>query len=100
MAKAQTQDLPGMEDRSIRAIEDVAAEISDLKARKQLLRDEEQILIAKLLRLMHKHGKHTYRRDGIEISIVPSAESVKVKITKAERDEAPEGEEIGEEAQA
>jgi hypothetical protein len=31
---------------------------------------------------MHKHGKTIYARDGITITIIPEAESVKVKVRK------------------
>jgi hypothetical protein len=99
--KAKNQDLPGMEDRSIKGLEDVASEYADIRDRRMALLQEEIELKGKAMKLMKKHGKSEYRRDGIEITIVPGEETIKVKIKKdVSEDDAENTGDSGEEAQA
>jgi hypothetical protein len=98
--KAKDQDLPGMEDRSIRALEEVASEYADIRDRRMALLQEEIELKGRAMRLMKKHGKSEYRRDGIEILIVPGEESIKVRVKKVSDDEGDSAESGGDEAQA
>ncbi len=46
------------------------------------LTESEVSLKTNLLAMMKKHGKETYRRDGIEIKIVHEEETVKVRVKK------------------
>ena len=78
-ARVSQQELPGTDDSAIQGLEAKAKqlrtnrdEINELKAEGAKL---EQALIA----LMHKHGKKTYRRHGIEIVVVGSTEKIKVR---------------------
>jgi hypothetical protein len=92
MAKtARTGELPGMEDRAIADLEQMALDYADIRDRRQALNREEVDLKQKTMALMHKHHKTEYRRDGIEIRIVPGEEDVKVKVKpETEKDEDDE----------
>jgi hypothetical protein len=79
-----------METRAIAALEDLAAAYADLRDRRQALTEEEVTVKQRILALMKKHAKEFYRRDGIEIRLVPSAEDVKVKVTKATEEDPEE----------
>jgi hypothetical protein len=96
------QELPGMEDRAIRPLEEVAASYAEVRDQRIALNADEHSLKQTALRLMKQHNKQIYRRNGIEIRIVPSEEDVKVKIAKpAEHEDDGEPEEdAGEPAEA
>ena len=79
---ARSADLPGMEDRAIQPLEDIAASYADVRDRRMALNKEELELKTAALALMHKHGKTVYKHDGIEIVLEPGEETVKVKIHK------------------
>jgi hypothetical protein len=87
MATEQTRDLPGLEGRSICALEDLAAKFVDLKARRKALKTEEDALTTKIIALMRKHQKDHYKRDGLEILIELAAEKVKVTMRREERED-------------
>ena len=84
------QDLPGMEDRAIKALEDLAFTYADLRDQRMALNQEEAALKAKLLAEMKQHGKERYRRGKIRIRVL-AKETVKVRVPKPEArtDEAP-----------
>lgn len=81
--KPRSQDLPGMEDRAIKPLEDVAAAYAEVRDKRMELNKEESELKQHALKLMKKYDKTIYKRDGIEIRIVPGEDEVKVKIHKA-----------------
>lgn len=91
--RPRTQDLPGMEDRAIKPLEDIAAAYADVRDRRIALNAEEHDLKAHALKLMHKFDKTIYRHNGIEIRIVEGEEDVKVKVKKAD-DEEPAAEDV------
>jgi hypothetical protein len=98
-------DLPGTEDRAIKALEDAAGAYADIRDQRIALNVDEAKLKSQVLTLMHKHGKTIYQRDGITITIIPEQETVKVKVRKPgdddEVDDEPEaGEEFAEERAA
>lgn len=80
--KSTAADLPGMEDRAIKPLEDIAASYADVRDRRIALNTEEADLKKTALALMHKYGKTVYKHDGIEIHLVAGEENVKVKIHK------------------
>lgn len=80
-------DLPGTEDSAIAPLEAAAKRYAGIRDERIELNVEEAKLKANLIVLMHKHGKTVYRRHGIEITLVPEAESVKVKIKGADADD-------------
>ena len=75
-------DLPGLEDRAIKPLEDLAAAYADVRDRRIELNREEVELKTRALKLMHKYEKTVYKRNGIEIRIVPGDEAIKVKVAK------------------
>jgi hypothetical protein len=86
--KPRQADLPGTEDRAIKPLEDIAAAYADVRDRRIALNREEAELKAHALKLMHKHDKTIYRRDGVEIRIIDGEEDVKVKVKKAADEDA------------
>ena len=78
----RAQHLPGMEDRAIQPLEQIAAAYADIRDQRIALNREDVGLKKSALRLMKKFGKVVYHRDGIEIRIVPGEDDIKVKIRK------------------
>ena len=92
------QQLPGVEDRKIFAIENAAMAYAEIRDERQDLTKREVELKADLLRLMHKLGRTEYKRDGISVTVVMEEENVKVRVKSAdepdeEEEESPDGEE-------
>ena len=75
--------LPGMENRSIPELDNVAEEYADIRDQRMVLTTQESDLKKRALTLMHKYKKATYKHDGIEINVVPGEEDVKVRVKKA-----------------
>jgi hypothetical protein len=102
--RPRNQDLPGMEDRSIKPLDDVAAAYADVRDQRIALNKEEADLKAQALKLMAKYEKTIYRHDGITITVVDGEPDVKVKIKKpgddADADDHAELEADGEGAEA
>lgn len=81
---ARQARLPGMEDSAIEEIEAAAhAYKSTMNRRLSVLRQEVDQGNT-LLALMKKHGKKTYRRDGLLVTTVETKEKVRVKVGDAE----------------
>jgi hypothetical protein len=80
-------DLPGMENRELKDIEDAARRYAGIRDKRMSLNEQEVKLKDLLLGLLKKHNKREYRRDGIEVWIKVEEETVKVKIS--EDDESP-----------
>ncbi len=72
-------DLPGTEDSAIAPLEAKAKELRANRDEAADLKAEGAKIEQALISLMHKHGKKTYRRHGIEIVLVGSSEKVKVR---------------------
>lgn len=95
MAKrAREQDLPGMEDRAIRSLQNCAHEYAEIRDARIELNQREAKLKKKILRLMHEHEKTHYLFDDVEIDIEPpdGQEKVTVKIKKPRQKSAASGE--------
>jgi hypothetical protein len=86
--RPRSAPLPGMEDRAIKPLEDVAAEYAEIRDSRIDLTQREHALKVHALRLMKKYEKTIYRHDGIEITVVPGEDDVKVKVKKADDDDA------------
>lgn len=98
--KEQPQDLPGLEERAIRPLQEAAhtyAEIRDGDERMELSQSE-HALKEKVLGLMKKYEKTHYSFNGVVIDIIPEAETVKVRIKKPKADADGEEEADGEDA--
>lgn len=86
----RTASLPGLENHAIRALDLIAADYADIRdSRMDLLRQEVD-LKARTLKLMKKHGKTKYKHNGIEITLAPGEETIKVKVRKPGEDEGGE----------
>ncbi len=81
--RPRQQEFAETEDSAIKPLEDAAAAYAEIRDQRIELNADEAKLKSKVLTLMHKHGKTTYTRDGITISVIPEAETVKVKIKKS-----------------
>jgi len=89
--RPRSQPLPGLEDARIKPLEDLAAAYADVRDRRIELNREESELKQHAIKLMHRHDKTIYRRDGIEIRLVEGDEDVKVKVKKAGDDTESNG---------
>src|SRR5262249_8168157 len=76
--RPKSQALPGMEDRAIKALEDIAHDYADIRDRRMALTTEESRLKQRALALMHQHQRSRYKRNGIEIRVVPGEEKLAV----------------------
>ena len=85
---ANQDNLPGMEDREIKALQEAAIHYAKIRDKRQKLTAEEVELKADVLKLMHKHKREHYEYNGVSIDIVMEEETVKVKIRKVKDDEA------------
>jgi hypothetical protein len=90
MTPKDQKDLPGMEGRGIAELDDLCRSYAKIRDKRQDLTKREVELKADLLAAMRKHKKREYVSDGIEARIVTEEESVKVKVAKAEEEEAEE----------
>lgn len=95
-ARARPQPLPGMEHRNISALEDLAHQYADKRDARMEVGREEMALKVSIITLMHKHQKTHYRHNGLEITLLPKDEDVKVKVKAADDDEAPDDDAIDE----
>jgi len=82
-----------VEDRTIAELEDIAESYAEIRDRRIALNQEEADLKQQAMALMKKHKKKHYARDGIEITLEPGEETIKVKVKKAKDDEDDEAEE-------
>ena len=82
--------LPGMEDHAIKPLEEVAARYAEIRDERMELTQREHTLKEHALKLMKKYDKTIYRHDGVEITVVPGEDDVKVRVKKA-GDEDEEG---------
>lgn len=85
MAKrAVQQDLPGTEDRKIRALENAGREYAEIRDERIALNVREAKLKKNVRSLMAKHEKTDYVSDEVEIHIEPpdGEDRVKVRLKK------------------
>ena len=85
---ARQDDLPGMEDRTIKALEDAALDYAEIRDERQALTLREAELKTKLIDLMHQLKKTEYQKGNISISLVVEKEKVRVRVKKEESDES------------
>lgn len=77
-------DLPGMENRDIPELEELASEYVDIRDERIALNRRESELKKKLRAAMKQHNRVRYANDGVEIELIPPAgeDDVKVKVKK------------------
>ena len=88
--KGKQADLPGMENREVKELNEAALEYAEIRDQRQQLTLQEVGLKAKVLNLMHKRKMSDYVFEGIEIHVVLEEETVKVKVPKKKEPEDKE----------
>lgn len=86
--RPRSQPLPGMENRTIRELDELAHQYAEKRDARMDVGREEKALKVSIVALMHKHQKTHYRHNGLEITLLPKDEDVKVKVKAADEDEA------------
>lgn len=84
-ASPRQEDLPGMEDRGIKELEDKANQLDDAQQQKKQYNELCNTLNDDLVALMEKHGKTEYHHKSVHI-VLP-AQKKKAKVTIGERAE-------------
>jgi len=79
--------LPGMEERSIKELDELCHEYAGMRDKRMDLTKREVELQADLLTCMRKHKKRVYEYEEIHAEIVTEKTKVKVKIKKEEAEE-------------
>lgn len=79
------QQLPGVEDNKLAAIENLAMDYAEIRDQRQELSKRESELKQDLLKLMHKLNRKEYKRDGISVIVEVEEETVKVRV-RAEKE--------------
>ena len=85
MAKRSKQvNLPEMEDRAIKPLQDAATDYAEIRYERIALNKREATLKKNVLKIMRQHNKVHYAYDGVEIELVaPDVDpDVKVKVAK------------------
>ena len=83
--RAKQADLPGMEQREIRALQDAAHEYAEVRDERQELTKREVALKTKLLSVMKENKLEKYRYQDVEIRVVHEEETIKVRIVKEKK---------------
>src|SRR5436189_3361799 len=82
----RSQVLPGMEAVRSKKLDNICEGIGQERETMNAARTEEQSLIQSALRVMQQTDITTYRHARIELSRVPGAEKLRVRMTKEEGD--------------
>jgi hypothetical protein len=80
--RGRQTELPGMEDKHIEELEEIAEKYAEVRDRRVSLSRTEVDLKGQLLQCMKRHDKVLYRVAEMEIKIVSTEETVKVRILK------------------
>jgi hypothetical protein len=83
------QDLPGVDHRNLADIEAVALDYAEVRDRRMALTKDEAALKQQIIGLLKHHKKTTYRREGLELAIVPGEERLRVRVTRADNEAPP-----------
>jgi len=83
-----TPALPGMEDREITELQELALEYAEARDKRMAIGIEEVELKKKLLSMMKRHHKKSYSYNGVEIEVVTEEETVKVRVRKKDEEGA------------
>ena len=79
-AKPKQQDLPGMEDRALEPLENLAEKYVDVRDQRMELTRRESQMSADLLAMMHKYEKVEYHHGEVHIWVKVTEEKVRVKL--------------------
>ena len=85
--------LPGMEDRANKVLEGIAIEYAEIRDQRMALNKDEATLKQRALGELKRLGRQGYHRNGIDISIVPGEETLRVRVSPppAAQDDAAVG---------
>lgn len=86
------QQLPGVEDRKIAAIENLAMDYAEIRDQRQELNKEEAKLKQGLIDLMHSKKLKEYKRGNISVKLKIEEETVKVRVRDEDDIDVTEGE--------
>ena len=90
---AKQAELTGMEgNRKLQDLHDAAEDYVEIRDKRMKLTPEEVEAKAKVLALMHRHNKQNYKFNGLEITVIPGEEKVKVRIKSEDGEEEKESE--------
>ena len=81
-------DLPGMTDREIKAIEEAALDYAEIRDERQSLTTREVELKTKLIELMHANKKTEYEYKNVSVKLIVEKEKVKVKVRSQDEEES------------
>jgi hypothetical protein len=81
------EQLPGVENRAIKEIEDLAMDYAEVRDERMKLSTREVELKTDLIAAMHKAKRTEYRRQGIDIELTVEKEKIKVKVKKDAEEE-------------
>src|SRR5215813_13445957 len=85
--RPRNQELPGLENRLLKPLENVATEYAEIRDERIALTEREVALKREALNLMRKYNKTVYRSNGVEIVVVPGEDSVRLKLAKGSHDD-------------
>lgn len=74
------EQLPGVGDEKIAAIENAALDYAELRDQRQEIGRQEVELKKKLIDLMHKKDLKEYKRNGIKVTLTIEEEGVRVRV--------------------
>ena len=74
--------IPGTEDARIDALEDAVQDYAAICDKILLLGTSKRKVKVTILQLMKDNEKEVYRRDGIEIKVIPEEERIRVRVGK------------------
>jgi hypothetical protein len=80
------RSLPGMEDKAVRSLDNLALRYDEIKKARMKLTEQEVESKEDLRDMMHKLKRNHYRHKNIAIDLVPEGEKVHVKVDSVEVD--------------
>lgn len=92
---ARQQGLPGMEDRAVNSLEELALSYADIRDSRIALSVQEGDKKKELIKEMKRLKKEHYKRDGITVDLVHEKENIKVRVkARGEEDDEPSKESV------
>jgi|SRR5262245_37981822 len=88
--KPRARTLPGLEDRNIRALDVLAHTYANKRDERIQVGRDEKAFKTQVIAMMHKHKKTHYLYHGVEITLTPTAEKLKVTIRAQDEDGGPD----------
>ena len=86
----RSQVLPGLEQVRSKPLDNLCEGIAEARGQMNTAKQEESGLIQLALQTMVKRGVSVYRHVGVELSRIPGAEKLRVRLTKEQGDAGAE----------